>query len=109
MDFSEQKEILRLLQLCSPALPTGAFAYSQGLEFAVSAGWVNDKRSALDWIQGLLKNSLANLDVPVLSRLHKAWSTNDIKNVHYWNDFLHAKSWSFIHTSFAVIEAFQCN
>lgn len=90
MDFREQKEILRLLQLCSPALPTGAFAYSQGLEFAVSAGWVNDKRSASDWIQGLLKNSLANLDVPVLFRLHQAWSTNDIKNIHYWNDFLYA-------------------
>ena len=90
MDFSEQKEILRLLQLCSPALPTGAFAYSQGLEFAVSAGWVNNKRSASDWIQGLLKNSLANLDVPVLFRLHQAWSANDIKNVHYWNDFLYA-------------------
>jgi len=90
MDFREQKEILRLLQLCSPALPTGAFAYSQGLEFAVSAGWVNDERSASDWIQGLLKNSLANLDVPVLFRLHQAWSTNDIKNVHYWNDFLYA-------------------
>ena len=33
---------LRLMQLVSPALPIGAFTYSQGLEWAVEAGWVRD-------------------------------------------------------------------
>ena len=33
---------LRMLQLASPSLPTGGFAYSQGLEWAVEAGWIND-------------------------------------------------------------------
>ena len=30
------------MQLVSPALPIGAFTYSQGLEWAVEAGWVRD-------------------------------------------------------------------
>ena len=29
----------RLLQLVSPSLPIGGFTYSQGLEWAVEAGW----------------------------------------------------------------------
>ncbi|HRE56056.1 MAG TPA: urease accessory protein UreF, partial [Candidatus Competibacter sp.] len=44
----------RLLQLCSPTLPVGAYAYSQGLESAVERGWVRDEAGAGDWIFGLL-------------------------------------------------------
>jgi hypothetical protein len=40
----------RLLQLASPALPVGAYTYSQGLEWAVEAGVVRDREDcrALD-------------------------------------------------------------
>ncbi|MEA2700276.1 MAG: urease accessory protein [Myxococcales bacterium] len=65
--------LLRLLQLCSPALPIGAFAYSQGLEPAVAAGWVRDEETTATWIGGLLRGSLATLDLPALVRLHAAW------------------------------------
>jgi urease accessory protein len=34
--------LLRLLQLVSPTLPVGAFAFSQGMEWAIEAGWVSD-------------------------------------------------------------------
>ena len=78
------------MQLCSPMLPVGAYAYSQGLEFAVSSGWIKDDDTTSFWIKGLLENSLTNLDVPLLYRLHKAWSVNDKKNVFYWNDYLYA-------------------
>jgi urease accessory protein len=78
------------MQLCSPMLPVGAYAYSQGLEFAVSSGWVKDGNTASMWIQGLLENSLTNLDVPLLSRLNSAWSDEGKKSVHYWNDYLYA-------------------
>ena len=37
----KRQVLLRLLQLCSPALPVGAYAYSQGLESAVDRGWVS--------------------------------------------------------------------
>ena len=90
MNPDRPAETLRLMQLCSPMLPTGAFAYSQGLEFAVSKGWVKDEKTTSMWVQGLLANSLTYLDVPLLFRLHKAWSSNDKKSVLYWNDYLYA-------------------
>ena len=90
MDLDRSEETLRLMQLCSPMLPTGAFAYSQGLEFAVSSGWIKDHETTKVWIYGLLQNSLTYLDVPLLSRLYKAWSVNDKKDVLYWNDYLYA-------------------
>ena len=90
MNLDRPEETLRLMQLCSPMLPTGAFAYSQGLEFAVSKGWVKDNDTTKMWIQGLLENSLTYLDVPLLSRLYKAWSANDNKSILYWNDYLYA-------------------
>ncbi|MBR9886017.1 MAG: urease accessory protein UreF, partial [Oceanospirillales bacterium] len=41
---------LRLYQLISPALPVGAFTYSQGLEWAIECGWVSDKESLGNWL-----------------------------------------------------------
>ncbi|HXI56301.1 MAG TPA: urease accessory UreF family protein [Polyangia bacterium] len=84
--------LLRLLQLCSPALPVGAFAYSQGLEPAVVAGWVRDEETAAAWIGGLLRGSLATLDLPALVRLHAAWRTGDActGTVDDWTAFLSA-------------------
>jgi urease accessory protein len=66
--------LLRLLQLVSPALPIGGYNFSQGLEYAIEAGWVRDEASALEWISGLMRASVGTLDVPVLLRLHAAWS-----------------------------------
>lgn len=82
--------MLRLWQLISPALPIGAFAYSQGLEYAVEEGWVNNEDTAEQWINGLINHSLSALDVPILARLHKAWLTNDMEKVIYWNQYLQA-------------------
>jgi urease accessory protein len=90
MNSDRPEETLRLMQLCSPMLPTGAYAYSQGLELAVSSGWVKDYNTTKSWIQGLLEHSLTYLDVPILSRLYKAWSASDKENILYWNDYLYA-------------------
>jgi urease accessory protein len=66
--------LLRLLQLASPALPIGAFAYSQGLEAAVEARWVHDEPSASAWILGLLEESSARVEVPYLLRMIDAFT-----------------------------------
>src|SRR3989442_1822984 len=42
--------LVRLLQLASPALPIGAYSYSQGLEWMVAAGDVPDAAAAQAWI-----------------------------------------------------------
>ena len=45
MNSDRPRETLRLMQLCSPMLPVGAYAYSQGLEFAVSTDWIKDENT----------------------------------------------------------------
>jgi urease accessory protein len=80
----------RLLQLCSPTLPVGAYAYSQGLESAVEHGWVRDEASAGEWILGLLSHSMRRLDIPVFARLYRAWRDCDLDVARRWNARLFA-------------------
>jgi urease accessory protein len=82
--------LLRLLQLTSPALPVGAYAYSQGLEYAVSEGWVTSEHDTEQWLAGLLRHPLQYLDVPILGRLHQAWAAADEPAVFRWNAYLYA-------------------
>jgi urease accessory protein len=77
---------LRLLQLASPALPVGAYSYSQGLEAAVESGIVSDAASAAEWIGDVLDLSMGSMEAPVLLRLIAAWEARDLDAVRRWND-----------------------
>lgn len=66
--------LLRLLNLTSPALPIGGFHFSQGLEDAVEHGLVHDAASSGEWIAGLAEHAIGTLDLPLLLRLHAAWT-----------------------------------
>ena len=70
-------QLLHAIRLACPSLPIGAYAYSQGLEYAVECGWVSDKESAEAWISGLLCTTIARFDVPLLSRLFVAFQRGD--------------------------------
>lgn len=70
--------LLRLLQLASPALPVGAFNFSQGLEQAIDAGAIGDAAGAGEWILGIARHGIAGVDLPLLLRLHAAWRDEDI-------------------------------
>lgn len=82
--------LMRLLQIVSPALPIGAFAYSQGLEQTVAEGWVTGEAEAAAWLLGLLESSFATLDLPVLARLYTAWCAGDVPSVERWSAWLAA-------------------
>jgi urease accessory protein len=69
--------LVRLMQLVSPALPVGAYTYSQGLELAVEEGIVHDEESARSWIQGILKGPVGNLEAPITASLYRAWESGD--------------------------------
>ncbi len=79
---------MRLWQLISPSLPIGTYAYSQGLETAIEKKWLTNEADVLDWIKGILQDSLAMLDAPILIRLYQAWQKKDELTLTQWNQFL---------------------
>lgn len=79
---------LRLYQLISPTLPIGAFTYSQGLEWAVEARWVDDQDTLAGWLRGLLAQSIATLELPILLRLQQAFADADELTVTRWCHYL---------------------
>ena len=53
---------LTLMQWLSPAFPVGSYAYSQGLEQAITDGHVHDAASLTDWITAVLTHGSARID-----------------------------------------------
>lgn len=82
--------LLGLMQLVSPALPIGAFAWSQGLESAFELGWVNNEQELGEWIEGVLDDGLSRCELPLLVRLQQAWANSDAAAIGHWNQWLHA-------------------
>ena len=80
--------LLQLLRICSPTLPIGSYAYSQGLETACHNEYVTDQESLNKWIKGLLKNSLEYLDIPIFSRLYYAHIKQNNDDIRYWNNYI---------------------
>lgn len=67
---------LRLMWLASPALPIGAFSYSEALEAAVEHGLVQDDTSAADWLSQQLA-LMARGDLAALAQAIPAWQRSD--------------------------------
>ena len=80
----------RLFQLISPSLPIGGFTYSQGLEWAVEAQWVNSQQSLVDWLAVVLEQSITTLELPLLHRYYQAVIAEDINAIDRWNDYFHS-------------------
>jgi urease accessory protein len=76
----------RLLQLASPALPVGAYSYSQGLEAAMEAGIVTDAASAAQWIADVSELCVAAMEAPLFVRLAAAWRRGDVADAARWNE-----------------------
>ena len=79
---------LQLFQLMSPNLPVGGFTYSQGLEWAVEAGWVSNVAEFEQWLTDQLEEGLVYLDWPLLNRLYAAATQDDIRSFVEWIDLL---------------------
>lgn len=63
---------LRLLQLVSPALPVGAFSYSEGLEVLVQEGRLGDGAALGQWLRAELERGTLTLEAAALAELRQA-------------------------------------
>ncbi|WP_372610772.1 urease accessory protein UreF [Aquicoccus sp.] len=59
---------LTLIQWLSPAFPTGAFAYSHGLEHEIATGIVHDAASLESWLTNILRFGAGWQDAVLLAR-----------------------------------------
>jgi urease accessory protein len=77
--------LVRLLHLASPALPIGAYSYSQGLEWVVGDATVHDAPSAQRWIGDLLDHVVPRGEAALAWRLLNAAEGRDWSACKHWN------------------------
>ena len=82
--------LLYLLQLASPALPVGAYSYSEGLETLVDNGTINNQASLKHWLEAELRYGAIRLEAAVMLRAYQSAKVGDLKTLSYWNGWLSA-------------------
>jgi urease accessory protein len=82
--------LLRLLQLASPALPVGAYSYSEGLEALVEKGQVDGSATLAHWLTQELRYGAIRLEGAVLVRGYQAMQSQDWERLRTWNQWLSA-------------------
>lgn len=84
MDTSLQ----RLLQLTSPALPVGAYSYSEGLEWLVDKGTIDNESHLRTWLLQELAYGSIRMETAVMIRGYRA--NEDWQALLNWNAWLSA-------------------
>jgi urease accessory protein len=70
--------LLRLLTWLSPAFPTGGFAYSHGIEWAVEAGDITDEESLKAWLGDVIAHGSGRNDLILLRHAHRGEGVADL-------------------------------
>jgi urease accessory protein len=78
--------LLPLMLWLSPAFPVGSFAYSQGLEWAVESGDIQDARSLGGWLVDLLTFGAPRADALLFADCFRAASAEDWKALAVANE-----------------------
>lgn len=86
MEHARQR--LRLMQLSSSSLPVGSFTWSQGLEWAVEAGWVTSTDAFRRWQIQQMEQSFFCVDLPMFIRLFRACEQQDVAAAKRWTTYL---------------------
>lgn len=78
----------RLLQLTSPALPVGAYSYSEGLEWLVDQGTIDNESQLRAWLLQELAYGSIRMETAVMVRGYRA--NADLPTLLHWNAWLSA-------------------
>jgi urease accessory protein len=71
------RQLHLLLAWTSPSYPTGAFSYSQGLEWAVEAGDVKDENGLFDYGEALARRGALAIDAALFAHIWRAAADDD--------------------------------
>jgi urease accessory protein len=79
------EQLTNALYLSSPALPIGAYSYSQGLEAAIAANIVHSEREVAEWILAGLQEIVGPGEAAVVAWQHRFWAGNNFAEVQRLN------------------------
>lgn len=82
--------LLTLLQLASPALPVGAYSYSEGIETLSTQGTVTTGADLLHWLSQELAWGAIRVETAVLGWAYDAAAQRDADRLSHWNHWLSA-------------------
>ena len=77
----EGSGLVKLLTWLSPAFPTGGFAYSHGLEWAVEAGDVRNEETLATWLDDVLRHGSGRADAILLRHAHRAADVTELARI----------------------------
>ncbi|NJN38556.1 MAG: urease accessory protein UreF [Acaryochloridaceae cyanobacterium CSU_3_4] len=86
MDISLQ----RLLQLASPALPVGAYSYSESIEWLVDTGTLQNEIHLQAWLLQELTYGAIRMETAVMVRGYRAVLYQNPQALQTWNTWLSA-------------------
>jgi len=69
--------LYHLLSWLSPSYPVGAFAHSNGIEWAVAAGWIDDRMTLEEWLEAVLTEGAAWNDAVLFACAYRAAAQGD--------------------------------
>lgn len=99
---------LRLFQLVSPALPVGAFSYSEGLEVLVQTGQLRDATSLRRWLEAELDRGALTIEAASLGRLMDALARwREAPDGPAWQELLELDGWLLAQREAAEVRAQQ--
>jgi len=71
--------LLLLQAWLSPAFPVGGYSYSHGLEYAVEAHALHDRRELQDWIEGILRFGAGRNDALLIREIHRSVTAQELE------------------------------
>jgi urease accessory protein len=78
------------MQLVSPALPVGAYTYSDGIETLVQANQLTDAATLEQWLIQELQYGAIRVEAAVLLRAYQSTQHADLQRLSRWNQWLSA-------------------